>query len=34
MTNDMQFPSVCSIDIAKSVMQVYKVTSDGVGSYF
>lgn len=32
MTNDMQFSSVCGIDIAKSVMQVYKVTSDGVVS--
>ena len=32
MTNNIQFSSVCGIDIAKSVMQVYKVTSDGVVS--
>lgn len=32
MTNNIQFSSVCGIDIAKSVMQVYRVTSDGVVS--
>ena len=32
MTNNIQFLSVCGIDIAKSVMQVYRVTSDGVVS--
>ena len=32
MTNDIQFSSFCGIDIAKSVMQVYKVSSDGVVS--
>ena len=32
MTNNIQFSSVCGIDIAKSVMQVYKVSSDGVVS--
>ena len=32
MTNNIQFSSVCGIDIAKSVMQVYKISSDGVVS--
>lgn len=32
MTNNIQFSSVCGIDIAKSVMQVYKVSSEGVVS--
>lgn len=32
MANDIQFSSVCGIDIAKSVMQVYKISSDGVVS--
>lgn len=30
MTNNIQFSSVCGIDIAKSVMQVYRVTSEAL----
>lgn len=29
MDNHIQFSSVCGVDIAKKVMQIYKVTADG-----
>ena len=29
MDNHIQFSSVCGVDIAKKVMQVYKVTQEG-----
>ena len=30
MSNNIHFSCICGIDIAKKVMQVFKVTSDGV----